>query len=782
MDSERLRLIVTGIVQGVGFRPFVYNLAKSLSLNGYIVNTSDGVKIEVEGSKDKTEAFIARLGKEAPALSFIRDIRCENVPYFGYNDFHIEKSISTNQANTLISPDVSVCDECAKELFTEDNQRFLYPFINCTNCGPRFTIIKDVPYDRPNTTMESFVMCEECRAQYEDPNDRRYHAQPIACAKCGPQLQLLDKEGCKLVSSDIIGKASGFLDAGYILAVKGLGGFHLVCDANNGKAVDELRKRKHRDEKPFAVMARDMDTIYKYCIVNNEEACLLQSVRKPIVLLEKRKDCPLPESIAPGNPYLGVMLPYTPLHYLLFKSRDTCPEMLIMTSGNRSNEPICFKDSEVLSQLDGIMDFIVTYDRNIHIRTDDSVTRVFMGKEYILRRSRGYVPMPVICGSPNHISVKSPTQREFPAVLACGGELKNTFCANRGQEFFLSHHIGDLENLETMQSFEEGIEHYKRLFGIKPEIIAYDLHPNYLSTRYALASKIDKKIGVQHHKAHIASCMADNNMKGSVIGVAFDGTGFGEDGNVWGGEFFTGSYGNLKRAGHLKYVRMPGGDAAAREPWRMAAGYLHDAGIGLHFLAESQAINGFLEKNTSYATKLIEGVEKMLERGFNSPFTSSMGRLYDAVSALAGIRYINRFEGQAAMELEYLSTSHVGSCYPYMVDISDGIYIQDMSGMIAGIVEDRMKGIPSGVISSRFHETIAVMVTDVCRHLRQDSGIGRVVLGGGVFQNMLLLSKSLGKLKDAGFDVYIHNRVPTNDGGISLGQAVIAIAESDSIC
>lgn len=780
MGPERYRLNITGIVQGVGFRPFACNLARFLFLNGWVTNTGSGVQMEVEGPREKLDAFMSRLVQEAPALALIRNIDVEHLPVVGYNDFRIEKSMSDNNANTLISPDVSICNDCRNELFSPGDHRYLYPFINCTNCGPRFTIIRDVPYDRPNTTMDRFQMCETCRSQYEAPTDRRYHAQPIACPKCGPKLLFLDRKGSMVCAGDVVKKAGNMLADGYILAIKGLGGYHLACDADNGSAVAELRIRKHRYEKPFAIMAKDLDTVSKYCLVNNEEAALLESVRKPIVLLKKRHDCQLPDQVAPGNPYLGVMLPYTPLHYLLFGNKNIytsrCPDALVMTSGNRSDEPICYKDSDALNQLNGIADFFLTYDREIYIRTDDSVTRIFKGKEFMIRRARGYAPVPVICESFTSIHSGTPINGRLPAVLACGGELKNTFCLNKEQEFYVSHHIGDLENLETLQSYEEGIEHYKRLFGITPELVAYDLHPGYLSTKYAMASDVAGKVGIQHHKAHIASCMADNNVTGSVIGVAFDGTGYGEDGNIWGGEFFTGSFGNLKRAGHLKYVRMPGGDAAVKEPWRMAAGYLYSAGMDLQYLVNNSAAGGMESiVKGDYAIKL-QTVCNMLEGGFNSPFSSSVGRLFDAVSALAGIRYFTSFEGQAAMELEYAADNGNG-VYSYKVDTSEGLFIQDMSDMIAGVVDDRLKGISAGAISAKFHETVATMVNDICVRIRKDNGINLVALSGGVFQNILLLTKCMEKLKNDSFNVIIHGRVPANDGGLSLGQAVIAMAE-----
>lgn len=769
MMPERIRFKVTGIVQGVGFRPFIYSLARSLFLNGSVSNTGDGVVIEAEGTHEVLEVFLSRIRKDAPPLSYIKDISIENLEFKGYEDFKIETSISGNIKNTFISPDVSICGDCKRELFDVNDFRHLYPFINCTNCGPRFTIITDVPYDRPNTTMSGFVMCETCKAQYSDPHDRRYHAQPVSCSICGPKLLLLDRDGNTVTDDNAAGLAGSLLAEGYILAIKGLGGYHLACDASNPKVVYELRKRKHRDEKPFALMTANVETAIRHCLVNDNEKKLLESVKKPIVLLEKRPECSLPDDIAPGNRYLGIMLPYTPVHLLLFGS---CPDTLVMTSGNISSEPICYKDDNALTELHGIADYFLINNREIHIRTDDSVTRSFMGREYIIRRARGYVPMPVVTDTAI-LPVNS------CSVLACGGELKNTFCLNKSNEFYLSHHIGDLENLETLQSFEEGILHFKRLFDIEPEIIAYDLHPGYISTKYALSNAVGKKIGVQHHHAHIASCMAENGLSGNVIGVAFDGTGYGEDGNIWGSEFFTGTYGSYERAGHLEYVKMPGGDAAVREPWRMAVSYLYNCRSGLPGGIDGSIGNTILRSIEPYK---MDTVIKMLENGFNCPATSSMGRLFDAVSALAGVRSTCSFEGQAAIELEYAACKGDNGEYGFIVEKLFGIYKISVTEMILGIINDAGKGISKGIISSKFHKTLVAMVNDICCRLRSDTGYDRVVLSGGVFQNILLLSGCIKKLGSSGFHVFIHSRVPANDGGISLGQTVIAMAKNSIIC
>lgn len=799
MSLKRYRVKVTGIVQGVGFRPFVYALARALFLNGNVRNTGDGVMIEAEGRREDLDAFVERIKTEAPPLSLIREITFDRLEAYGYTDFEIIAS-SAGSRNTMISPDISVCADCGRELFDSSDRRYRYPFINCTNCGPRFTIIRDVPYDRPNTTMNGFGLCEACRRQYEDPSDRRYHAQPVSCAVCGPELILLDREGNRVESGDPAGLAARLLARGGILAVKGLGGYHLACDASRADAVAELRRRKHRDEKPFALMARDLETVRSCCEVNAAEEKLLLSSRRPVVLLKRRTGCPLPEEIAPGSGYLGVMLPYTPVHLLLFadggagkpggagesdeSAAEACPPWLVMTSGNKSSEPICYTDESALRELKGIADGFLANNREIYIRTDDSVTRVFRGREYILRRSRGYVPAPVAVD-------RAILPAKTPQVLACGGELKNTFCLSRGNEFYLSHHIGDLENIETMRSFEEGVGHFRKLFDIEPVVIACDMHPGYLSTQYALSLPEGVKIPVQHHHAHIAACMAENGLTGDVIGVAFDGTGYGVDGRIWGGEFFTGSYGGFKRAGRLRYVGMPGGDAAVREPWRMAASYLHSAGFDITDISDP-VVSGLLPGLPEDRLRLkLQALEHMMESGFNSPQTSSMGRLFEAVSALAGVRNINGYEAQAAMELESAAQAAAGAggrgawgekIYDYGISAADGMYIADMTGVITGIAADRRAGMPPGAISCRFHETAAMLVLDMCRRLRTGTGLSRVCLSGGVFQNLLLLARCAELLEGEGFEVFVHSLVPSNDGGISLGQAVIAMAQCDNFC
>ena len=758
---NRIRIQITGTVQGVGFRPFVYNLAKKYNLNGFCQNDSRGVLIEVQG--ELIDRFIEEIKTSPPPLSRIEELTSRVlVDGEAYKDFIIRESVSHEGNFTFVSPDIATCQDCLKELFDPMDRRYHYPFINCTNCGPRYSITKDIPYDRSKTTMDCFTMCEACENEYHDPANRRFHAQPNACPVCGPQLMLLNNEGFAVQTQDPISTVCTLLHDGKIVAVKGLGGYHIACDALNSKSVSLLRKRKYREDKPFAVMMESIETVNKFCFVNVKEETFLLSIQRPIVLLRKKSDCAIPHDIAPDNLYLGVMLPYTPLHHLIIKESGL---PLVMTSGNVSDEPIAYKDTEALERLKGIADYFLVHDRDIFMRCDDSVVKVVEDNEMIIRRSRGYAPFPVRL------------QYSFPKpVLACGAFLKNTFCLARGNHAFLSHHIGDLENTETMNSYETAIEHYKRLFSIEPEVIAYDLHPEYLSTKYALAQRDDMfKIGVQHHHAHIVSCMAENGIHDKVIGVVFDGLGYGDDGNFWGGEFFIADLSGYQRAGHLDYVPMPGGEQAIKEPWRMAISYLHHMyGNDIHLLRLFNTPKFIQEKNDT-----LEILIKMLSRKINSPLTSSMGRLFDGVASLLDLQHSVNYEGQAAVKLESIADEHIVEHYPFDIDVSVGarcsvpIIIQ-WQPVIKHIIEDMHHRIASPVISARFHNSIVEMVVQVCTMLRNSKGINDVVLSGGVFQNNFLLSRLVKKLKLQGFTVYSHKKVPCNDGGLSLGQAVIA--------
>jgi hydrogenase maturation protein HypF len=780
MTLQGLRIHVRGIVQGVGFRPFVYGLAKRYSLNGWVRNTSAGVDIDVDGSRPGLEAFLHALSAETPALAHIDEITPTWIAPNGYQTFEIRESQPENGQFIPISPDVSICDDCLHELFDPADRRYRYPFINCTNCGPRFTIIKDIPYDRPQTTMADFPMCPDCASEYHDPLDRRFHAQPVACPVCGPQVWLELAPGTEPVSRGDAGltQARQLLLQGKILAVKGLGGFHLACDATNPQAVAELRRRKLRVDKPFAVMVATADQAAQHCLLSPLERELLERRARPIVILHRRPDSTIAEQVAPGQSTVGMMLPYTPLHYLLFAQPHTNPPVfdmppLVMTSGNLSEEPICTGNNEARERLAPLTDAFLLHDRDIHVRCDDSVFRIFpstrtdnqhnhSGSLYPLRRSRGFAPDPVRLDF------------ELLPLLATGAELKNTFCLTRQQYAFLSHHIGDLENLETLASFEQGIEHFERLFRIQPQAIAYDLHPDYLATRYALA-RAEREglpaVGVQHHHAHIAACMAENGLDGEqkVIGVAFDGTGYGDDGGIWGGEFLISDHRSYQRAAHLKYVPLPGGDKAVREPWRMALAWLASSGIDW---APDLAPMQYASVTSNRQIPVLDALRRQLQTGLNAPPTSSMGRLFDAAAALAGVRQTVNYEAQAAIELEALADSHEQDFYPF--DLKDGIV--DPAPAFEALVSDLRRGAGIPLISARFHLGVAEMVRQVCASLQEQTGIAQVALSGGVWQNVLLLNRAVELLHADGFEVYLHRQVPANDGGLALGQAVVANA------
>jgi hydrogenase maturation protein HypF len=759
------------MVQGVGFRPFVYVAASRRALRGRVRNNTTGVLIEVEGEHGDIEQFVSELRKNAPPLSAIESVECNHhLAPAAYDDFLILESIhetGNGAALVPISPDVATCDECLRELFTPDNRRYRYPFINCTNCGPRFTIVENIPYDRAQTTMRDFEMCADCRREYEDPRDRRFHAEPIACPACGPQVVLVKSDtGAGSVEgrrqSDrnaeaVIPKARELLNAGFILAIKGIGGFHLACDALNATSVAKLRQRKYREDKPFALLADSVEMVREYCLVSPVEAELLSSERRPIVLLERKPGGGIPPAVAPGANHLGFMLPYAPLHHLLLEAYG---RPLVLTSGNVSDEPICFADAEATVRLRAIADYFLLHDRRIHMRTDDSVVRIHEGRELLVRRARGYAPAPV------KTAFKFSSQ-----ILACGAELKNTFCLGRDHYAFVSHHLGDLENLETLRAFTEGIEHFQRLFHVVPEVIAYDLHPEYLSTKYALAcERIATRVGVQHHHAHIASCMADNQIEGEVIGVALDGLGFGTDGRLWGGEFFVANLCEAERIVHLAEVLMPGGASAIREPWRMAAVYLRQA-FGDEFVNLDLPFVRELAGRRGWPT-----LRSMIANRINCPETSSVGRLCDAVSSLLGVRSLVNYEGQAAIELEAMADRDAHGAYEFGLE---GDLIK-APAVIRAAVSDLLNGVPAAVVSRRFHRALARVIVTVAERIRSDRKLNRVVLSGGVFQNLLLLTDAKKMLAASGFEVFSHRRVPTNDGGISLGQAAIAAARINS--
>jgi hydrogenase maturation protein HypF len=763
---------ISGIVQGVGFRPFVYNLAVRLHLAGWVRNTSAGVDIAVDGAQDTLEAFVKSLRDEAPPLSRIDEFVVSYGAAGGFIGFEILHSEAIPDAFQPISPDVAVCGDCLRELFDPSDRRYRYPFINCTNCGPRFTIIQDIPYDRPKTTMARFPMCPDCAREYADPTDRRFHAQPVACPICGPRVWLERLNGGRLehISGDdeAILETRTLLRGGHIVAVKGLGGFHLACDATNADAVKELRRRKLRVDKPFALMMLDMGIVRAHCFVNDDERKLLESSARPIVLLRRKPGSVIAREVAPGQDWIGVMLPYTPLHYLLFAdslegSASVLPP-LVMTSGNLSEEPIATDNDEARRRLAPLADAFLIHDRDIYTRCDDSVVRVFdpaadanSGSPaiYPLRRSRGYAPFPV----------RLPWG--VAPLLAAGAELKNTFCITNRDYAFMSHHIGDMENYETLESFEQGVQHFERLFRVKPEAIAYDLHPDYLASRYAVQraqSEGLESIGVQHHHAHVAACMAEHGMDGSrpVIGVAFDGTGYGDDGAIWGGEFLIADYLKYERRFHLEYFPLPGGDAAIRHPARIALALLWSLGIDW---------DPHLASFHDFGADELTTIRTQLERGFNAPDTSSAGRLFDAAAALAGVRQVVNYEAQAAIEFEAMAVdAGSGRFYPFEIG-PDTVLVRSA---IHALLADVLAGVSAPVVSGRFHNGLARMVLDAGSKIRSETGINEVVLSGGVWQNITLLGRTLSLLQEAGFQVYIHRVVPPNDGGLALGQAAIA--------
>ena len=754
----RSQILVRGIVQGVGFRPFIYLRASRLALCGRVLNNPSGVLIEVEGNHGAIEQFITDLTENPPPLSTIESIECNHdLAPAEYSEFLILDSTRDGECFVPISPDVSTCDDCLAELFDPADRRYRYPFINCTNCGPRFTIVENIPYDREFTTMHDFEMCLECRAEYENPLDRRFHAEPTACSRCGPQLYLLNADGYEVgPEGGVIDRVRDLLLKGRIVAIKGVGGFHLACDALNSEAVEHLRKRKYREDKPFAMMAESIDLIKEHCRVSAPEEQLLLSQERPIVLLEPKDDCAITKAVAPGVNSLGFMLPYSPLHYLLLRGIG---RPLVMTSGNVSDEPICFADGDAIKRLGKIADYFLLHDRRIHMRTDDSVVCVLNDRKAMVRRSRGYAPAPI------------KTAFDFERqILACGAELKNTFCLARDRYAFVSHHIGDLENLETLQSFTDGIEHFKRLFHLQPEAIAYDLHPEYLSTKFALAQEeIATKLGVQHHHAHVASCMVDNRVDGAVIGVAMDGLGFGTDGKLWGGEFFVADYADAERVAHLDYVPLAGGGKAIREPWRMAATYLRQT-FGDQFLDLDLPFVASLDRE-SWKT-----LRSMSVHGVNSPETSSMGRLFDAVSSLLQVRSAVNYEGQAAIELEAIADRECDGAYQFQLK---GSTIEARS-VIHGAIDDLLNGESRARVSAKFHNSVARLIESMAVRIRETRQFNRVVLSGGVFQNVLLVKRTCELLRVAGFEVFTHSQVPANDGGISLGQAAVANARIKS--
>lgn len=760
---QRRLIEIQGVVQGIGFRPRVHALAHQLQLSGFVQNRNGTVRIEVEGERVLLDRFCDELTEHPPHLARIDSVSVCQCALIGEREFVIRSSDVTDNGPVVVSPDLAVCAECVAELFDPRNRRYKYPFISCTNCGPRLTIITGGPYDRVRTTMAPFDLCWHCRTEYENPADRRFHAQTIACSACGPSLALREATGQKCLVEDPIATFADALRQGRIGAIKGLGGYHLVCDATQEEAVARLRSRKHRDEKPFAIMVGSAQVVEEMCEVSSHERTALTSSAAPVLLLKRRAGSKrtIAASVAPGNPYLGVMLPYTPLHHLLTSEMSSTP--LVMTSGNRSDEPIAYEDDDAIERLAGIADLFLTHNRRIHVRCDDSVSRIVNERERPIRRSRGSAPAPVRLPLP----CRHPT-------LAVGGQLKGTFALGSGSQAFVSHHLGDLDHLEAYRAFERDIALYKNLFAIEPEFIAHDLHPDYISTRYAVVQGLPT-VPVQHHHAHVASCMAEHGLLEPVIGVAFDGAGLGSDGTIWGGEFLIADYRGYQRAAHLRCTGMPGGEAAAKEPWRMGVSHLLDAGADVHRL------------DSLAPRDKVRAVVSMLDRNLNSPLTSSVGRLFDAVSALAGIRLKSNYEGQAAMELEWKAMDVVDAAtYEWEVSKSDETgarsthphatptWVIDTRPLIRNVAMDVSRGVSSAVIARRFHSTLVEMIVDTCGRLREATGLTKVVLSGGVFMNGLLTSESVSRLSAGGFSVYTHQLVPANDGGLSLGQLAVA--------
>ena len=750
----RRRVRVEGVVQGVGFRPHVHRLATALELGGFVGNDERGVVLEVEGPAQSIEEFLRRLGDEAPPLAAVERVEAETITPFGDRAFAIVASRTTDRHEVLVAADAAICEDCLRELADPGDRRHRHPFINCTNCGPRYTVVVDVPYDRPTTTMAAFAMCADCRREYHDPTDRRFHAQPVCCPACGPRLRLLDDDGRVLDGEPIVATAR-LLRQGAVVAIKGLGGYHLAVDAADADAAAGLRARKHREDKPFAVMVADLDAARRLCEVSPSEAALLTDPARPIVLLHRRDEMRVAPAVAPGNRRLGLMLPYTPLHHLLAAELDRA---IVLTSGNVSDEPIAYRDEDALERLSPIADAFLLHDREIHMRVDDSVAHVAAGRPGLLRRSRGYVPRPI------HLA------REVPRhVLGVGAELKNTVCLARDRHAFVSHHIGDLENYATFRSFLEAIEHLGRLFDVRPEVVAHDLHPEYLSTKHARdLEDLDgvELVGVQHHHAHIAACLTDNRHPGPVIGLALDGLGWGTDDTIWGGELLVADVSGFDRVGHLEPVTMPGGVQAIREPWRMALAHLDAAFDG--------AVPEDLEVVARNAGQWGD-VLAVSRSGINSPVTSSAGRLFDAVSALLGIRDVTTFEGQAAIELEQHADPTETAGYP--LDVTGDLPLRLPAGaMIRAVVDDLRAGVATGAVAARFHNAVVGLLVGACERVRVERGLSLVALSGGVFQNVLLLERLVARLERAGFDVLTHRQVPCNDGGVSLGQVAVAAA------
>jgi hydrogenase maturation protein HypF len=756
----RLAVAIRGAVQGVGFRPFVYRLATEMKLQGWVSNTPQGVFIEVEGTKETLDRFLLRLHKEIPPRAFIQSLEFSFLDPIGFEKFEIRESDSTGAKTSIILPDIAACPDCLKEIFDPSNRRHLYPFTNCTNCGPRFSIIEALPYDRPTTSMKKFEMCPDCLTEYENPLDRRFHAQPNACSVCGPQLQLLDTGGKILAEQhDALLQAASSIKAGKIVAVKGIGGFHLMVDARNDEAVKHLRERKHREEKPFALMFPSLEDVKKECEVDELEERLLSSPESPIVLLSRimgpshfHLPSSISTSVAPNNPYFGCMLPYSPLHHILM-SQLGFP--VVATSGNLSDEPICTDEYDALERLHEIADVYLVHNRPIVRHIDDSIVRVMMGRELVIRRARGYAPLPItIIGIQHGVS-----------LLAVGAHLKNAIALTSGSNVFISQHIGDLETKESLDAFHCVVTDFQTMYNCKPEYVVCDPHPDYLSSKFARSTGIPL-LEVQHHSAHVASCMAENQLEGDVLGVSWDGTGYGLDGTVWGGEFLLTTKTSFKRVATFRPFRLPGGEKAIKEPRRTALGMLYELfGDDVFHRQDLLTLRAFTSAE-------LELINQVLLKRVNTPVTSSVGRIFDAVASLIGLQQRVNYEGQAAMELEFLIKSTENKeCYPFEIDETLEVKLVDWRSILEGILTDMKDHINRSIISAKFHNTLVEIIIAVAKKIGQP----RVVLSGGCFQNRYLTERAVTRLQEEEFRPYWHQRVPPNDGGIALGQVYAAL-------
>ncbi len=744
--KQKVKIVIRGAVQGVGFRPFIYRLAIELGIKGWIINSSQGVFIEAEHDRQTLEKFLHKIDTDKPKNSYIQSFEHTWLDAEGFTDFVIRESREAGSKTALVLPDISICNDCIEEIFDPENRRYLYPFTNCTNCGPRFSIIKDLPYDRCNTTMGEFEMCDECKDEYTDPLNRRFHAEPTACPKCGPQVTLLDaKQTLVSQRNHAINDLVKFIKEGMIIAIKGIGGYQLICDAGNDNSIKELRLRKKRNEKPFALMFPDIESVKFECEVNENEKNILVSVEAPIVLLKKRKNIKsvISNECAKNNPYLGVMLPYSPLHHILLKELSFA---IVATSGNISDEPICISEVEAFEKLSSVADYFLTHNRSILRHVDDSIVRYAGNNEMIIRRARGYAPLPLVIKEIEN------------TTLAVGGHLKNAIALNKGNNIFISQHIGDLENVESINAFKRVINDLENFYELKPERVICDLHPDYASIKYSelLGIPLYK---VQHHYAHVLSCMAENELEGDVLGVSWDGTGYGTDGAIWGGEFIIPKGKEFIRKGYFKPFRLPGGEQAIHDVWKTGFSLLYDV----------YGEKATEQKNIEFLNyKEVNLIRQMLDKNINSPLTSSAGRLFDGVSAIIGLRNTVNFEAQAAMELEFATDDvKINDYFSYSIDEeNDGTLVFNWHDVIRGIVEDIKNKISVGIISTKFHNSLVELIVQVSHK----TGFKKIVLTGGCFLNKYLLERSVYRLNEEGFKVYTHQRVPSGDGGISLGQ------------